>query len=258
MRFGPVGIRCPECAGHRAAAGTRKRLTPQLKPPNVRVKLPVGSVTAGLIAVNAAVYLGELATGGGISDLKGEVELKGALYGPWVAQGDWWRLFTAAFLHASPIHILFNMLFLWWFGRSLEHVLGPARFIGIYLVSALAGSAGALLVNPTGVTVGASGAVFGILGAGLVLERGHNILVFGGQALAVIAINLVLSFVLSGISIGGHVGGLVGGAAAMLVLSHFGRYKGLLSRDGIVAIACLAGLAALSVIIAYAKVRNLA
>jgi len=81
--------------------------------------------------------------------------------------------------------------------------------------------------------------------------------VFGGQALAVIAINLILSFVLSGISIGGHIGGVIGGAAAMLVLGHFGRYRSLLSKEGLIAIACLIGLGALSVIIAYARVRQI-
>ena len=75
------------------------------------------------------------------------------------------------------------MLFLWWFGRPLEAIVGPSRYIGIYLVSALAGSAGALLLSPTTATVGASGAVFGILGAGLVLER-NRVYVFGGQALS--------------------------------------------------------------------------
>jgi len=230
---------------------------------NVRapsVRIPPGSVTIGLIALNVAIYIGELISGGSLSGLGNPINTvaeKGALYGPLVAQGDWWRLITSAFLHVSLIHIAFNMLFLWWFGRPLEYVVGPARFIGIYIVSALAASAGALITSPNGVTVGASGAVFGILGAGLVLERRSHILVFGGQALAVIVINLVLSFVLAGISIGGHIGGAIGGAAAMLVLTHFGRYKQLLSRDGIVALASLIGLGLLSVIIAYARVRHI-
>ncbi len=88
-----------------------------------------------------------------------------------MADGEWWRLVTSAFLHANLIHIAFNMLMLWWFGQALESALGRGRFVGVYLVSALAGSAGALLLSPDSYTLGASGAVFGILGAGLVLER---------------------------------------------------------------------------------------
>jgi membrane associated rhomboid family serine protease len=260
MRFGPVGIRCPECSAHRTVPGSRRRLAA----PTTRFRglsLPAGWVTISLIVANVAVYIAELATGASFSDLGNPVNTvaeKGALNAILVDQGDWWRLITSAFLHVSLIHILFNMVFLWWFGRSLEHVLGPVRYIGVYLVSALAAAAGALIVAPvTSITVGASGAVFGILGAGLVLERRSHILVFGGQALAVIAINLILSFVLSGISIGGHIGGVIGGAAAMLVLGHFGRYRSLLSKEGLIAIACLIGLGALSVIIAYARVRQI-
>jgi membrane associated rhomboid family serine protease len=259
MRFGPVGIRCPDCASQRAATGQRRTAAPRV--PVRSLSLPAGWVTMSLIALNVVVYIAELATGGTLTSLgtpPNTVAQKGALNAILVDQGDWWRLITSAFLHVSLIHILFNMLFLWWFGRSLEHVIGPVRYIGVYLVSALAASAGALLMAPvTAITVGASGAVFGILGAGLVLERRSRILVFGGQALAVIVINLVLSFVLSGISIGGHIGGVIGGAAAMLVLTHFGRYRSLLSREGLVAMACLLGLCALSVIIAYARVRQI-
>ena len=77
----------------------------------------------------------------------------------------------AAFLHYGPIHLGMNMLALWWFGRPLEQALGRARFLLLYLVAGLAGSAGALIVRTHALTVGASGAIFGILGAALVLER---------------------------------------------------------------------------------------
>jgi membrane associated rhomboid family serine protease len=213
-------------------------------------------VTNVLIAVNVIVFVAELSSGSSFGSIGGSLIARGALYGPAVADGDWYRLITAAFLHGGFIHILFNMFMLWWFGRRLEYLLGPGRYIGIYLVSALAGSAGSLIIAPDSVTVGASGAVFGILGAGLVLER-SQIFVFGGQALFVIAINLVLSFTLSGISVGGHVGGLIGGALSMLALNRFGRHRPLLSREGAKAIAALVVLAIASIAIAYASVRGL-
>lgn len=252
MTFGPVGIRCPECAG--VSVGARKAVQQVRAAPT---RLPPGAVTLALMAVNVLVFIAELATGGQVARIGGDVVAEYALYGPAVADGEWYRLITSAFLHANLIHLFFNMLFLWWFGRPLENLVGAGRFLPIYLVSALAGAAGALLLSPQGVTVGASGAVFGILGAGFILERGQ-IYVFGGQAMFVIGINLVLSFVLSGISIGGHVGGLVGGALSMLALNHFGRYRPLLSREGALGLAALAGIAIASVAIAYWQVRGYA
>jgi membrane associated rhomboid family serine protease len=244
MVFGPVGIRCPECAGRptgvrkataglRATAGERGSTT----------------VTKALIAVNVVVFLLEIAQARLLDDY--------GLYGPFVAEGEWWRLITAAFLHGGVIHLLLNMLMLWWFGGPLEALLGPGRFIGLYLVSALAGSAGALLLSPRALTVGASGAVFGILGAGLLLER-SRIYVFGGAALVVVLFNLAFSFLVPNISIGGHLGGLAGGALAMLALSRFGRGHAVYGRVGLVGVAGLVAVGIVSVAIAYARVRGLA
>jgi len=252
MVFGPVGIRCPECSGRPTGA---KKTVQQVRKAGERA--PTGIVTISLVVLNVVVFLGEIASGSGWQALSGTVYEKGALYGPAVAAGDWWRLITAAFLHANPIHLLFNMLMLWWFGRSLEHVLGPGRYLGVYLASAFAGSAGALLVSPTTPTVGASGAVFGILGAGLVLER-RRVYVFGGSALGLVVINLILTFAIGNISIGGHLGGLAGGVASMLLLTRFGRSAPLLSREGLAGLASLAGVAAVGILISYARVRGYA
>src|SRR5438876_1215978 len=115
-----------------------------------------------------------------------------------VAEGQYWRLITAAFLHYGPFHLLLNMLALWWFGSLLEQRIGSGRFLLLYLVSGLAGSAGALLWSPLVPTVGASGAIFGILGAGLVLERQRDY-VFGGSALGIIVINFIITFSISSI-----------------------------------------------------------
>jgi membrane associated rhomboid family serine protease len=243
MVFGPVGIRCPECAG--VPTGARRTAERVRK---VGDRAPATIVTTVLIAVNVVVFLAEIALGSSWDTTSGRIFNEGALFGPFVADGEWYRLITSAFLHAGPIHLLFNMLALWWFGRPLESYLGSARYLGLYFVSALAGAAGALLLSPTTPTVGASGAVFGILGAGLVLER-RRIYVFGGAALLIVAFNLVFTFTFGSISIGGHIGGLLGGIVSMLALSHW--------RTGWAGYAALVGVAIVSVAIAYARVRGL-
>ena len=183
---------------------------------------------------------------------------KGFLYAPFVGQGDWWRLVTAAFLHYGPFHLLLNMLALYWFGTLLEQRIGSGRYLLIYLVSGLAGSAGALVLSPTTATVGASGAIFGILGAGLVLERQGDY-VFGGAALGVIVANLVFTFAWSGnISVGGHIGGLIGGAAAMLAMSRFGRGNAAYGRTGLLGIAGIVAVGVISIAVAYWKAKGYA
>ena len=150
-------------------------------------------VTKAIIAINVGVYLLELAAGGQINGTGNEIYREGVLYGPVVANGDYWRLFTSMFLHYGPIHLLFNMLALWWFGGAVENVLGRGRYLLLYLVSGLAGSAGALIMSPNALTVGASGAIFGILGAAFVIER-QRTTGLGGGARTMIAINLVFNF----------------------------------------------------------------
>lgn len=251
MVFAAVGIKCPECAG--TPTGAKKAA--------VRAR-SFGQttefiVTKALIGVNVLVFLAQVVQSGSLTDPFGELFVRGALYGPAVANGDWYRLVSCAFLHGSILHILFNMLMLWWFGRALEHLLGRARFLAIYFISILAGSAGALLLTPDRPTIGASGAVFGILGAGLVLER-HNINVFGGSALIVVILNLALSFTLNTVSIGGHVGGLIGGALCIFALSGYGRGHAVYGRFDVAAAAGLVAVAVGSVAIAYFKVRGYA
>lgn len=251
MVYAPVGIKCPECAGQPTGARAASR----------RVSRAAGAtgsvVTKTLIAANVAVFLVSVAQSSGGLQPSPEFVDRWALNGFAVADGEWYRLITSAFLHASLIHIAFNMLMLWWFGQALESALGRARFLGIYFVSALAGSAGALLLSSAGTnTVGASGAVFGILGAGLVLER-RQIYVFGGGALAIVVLNVVFTFAISNISIGGHLGGLAGGMLAVLALSAAGRHP-LYGRIDPVAVLSLLGIAAASVLVAYLRVRGYA
>ena len=206
MRPAPVGIQCPECAG-----GRSKRSLPRLATGGQ----PVATVT--LIVINIVVFL--LERGGESSTW---VFRKGALTGVGVADGEWWRVGTAAFLHANALHILFNMYALWLLGRALESYIGTGRFLAIYGVAGISGSAGALLLtNAYTATVGASGAIFGLMGALFVLERRGVPLV--GPILPVLLINLVISLAYPGISIGGHIGGLIGGILAALALERFGR-----------------------------------
>ena len=192
MVFAAVGIKCPECAGQ--PTGIKKATT---RAKSVASTGTGALVTKTLIGINVAVFLLEISQGDPTS-VGNEIFRKYALLGPAVADGEWYRLVTAGFLHASITHILFNMVMLWWFGSSLEGFLGRSRFLTIYLVSLIAGSAGALLLDSNSYTVGASGAVFGVLGAGVVLER-RGFPVFGGSALIIVLLNLALGFFTPGI-----------------------------------------------------------
>jgi membrane associated rhomboid family serine protease len=245
MVFAPVGIRCPEHSGQPQGTARVSR--------GVRRASYEGTgaiVTKTLVAINVSIYLLELALGGTINGQNNEIYNRGVLAAPFVDQGDWWRLLTAAFLHYGPIHLALNMLALWWFGSAVEQVLGRGRFLLLYIVSGLAGSAGALIASPNSLTVGASGAIFGIMGAALVLER-QRIYVFGGGALSLIVLNVVFTFAIPGISIGGHLGGLIGGAVGMLALSRFGRAHAVYGQPGVAGVAGLIGVGLVSVLVAF-------
>jgi membrane associated rhomboid family serine protease len=273
MTMAPVGIRCPEHSGKPQGV---QRVTHGVRRASFE---GVGAkVTRALIGLNVAVYIAELAQGSGVNGNHGSIYQDGALiangvkvgdslaglpkhaFVPGLAEvgvghGDYWRLLTAAFLHYGPFHLLLNMLALYWFGSALEQRIGSGKFLLLYVVSGLAGSAGALISAPTTPTVGASGAIFGILGAGLVLEQQRDY-VFGGSALGIIVLNLVFTFSIPNISIGGHIGGLVGGAAATLGLSRFGRGHAAYGRAGALGVATIVVVGVASVVIAYWKARG--
>jgi membrane associated rhomboid family serine protease len=239
-----VGIRCPDHAG-------RGRV---IKAPRI-VARPSGQAVAtrALIGINILVYAITASQGRGPNS----IFVKWVLFGPSVDNGDWWRLFTSMFLHWSLLHIAFNMIALYSIGSVVEQYLGTARFLPLYLVSGLAGSAGALLQAPTSPIAGASGAVFGILGSMLVLEWNVTNR-WAGQALTWIVINLAISFTVPGISWGGHVGGLIGGILITLAYSNFGRGRSAYGRLSVPAIAALVVVAVGSIALAYWKVRGLA
>ena len=227
----PVGQRCPEHSGKPQGA---RRISS-----GVRRSAFEGTgavVTKALLGINVGIYLITAFQGNGLNSPGGRLFTDWLLFGPAVANGDWWRLFTSAFLHANLIHIAFNMYFLWFVGSAVEQALGRGRFVMLYVVSALAGSAGALVWTPNAPTVGASGALFGLLGAALILERQRNY-VLGGGALTIIVLNLAFTFAIPGISIGGHLGGLVGGALCALALSRLGKAHAAYGRPGLAGIA---------------------
>jgi membrane associated rhomboid family serine protease len=209
-----VGMRCPECAKQRTKV-TRLRET-RARP----------MVTQALIAINVVAFLAEgniTLTGGGAGNSVYEkgallgsalVRHEGGLQGEGVAYEQWWRIVTGGFLHENLIHIGFNMYVLWVLGQMLEPALGSAKFALIYAVSLLTGSLGALLVTPHSPVVGASGAVFGVMGAAAVEMRARQIPLMQSGVGGLILINIVISFTLPNISWGGHIGGLIGGALA--------------------------------------------
>lgn len=177
-----------------------------------------------IIVICVLVTIVELAQGLGINgggNSRLAVDL--GLFGPFVADGQWYRIVTAAFVHAGIIHLLFNMIVLWWLGGALERYAGTTRMGLIFLTSIVWGSAGALLLDPMALTVGASGGIYGLMAALLVLERQQGIALLGSGLGIFLLLNLALSFVIPGISIGGHLGGIAGGLLAALVLSGFGR-----------------------------------
>ena len=135
-----------------------------------------------------------------------------ALFGPAVADGEYYRLLTSGFLHSGFLHVGFNMYILWFLGNLLEPSLGPVRFAGLYLASLLTGSFVAMLLSPDAATIGASGAIFGLMGAAFVMQRARGVDPMQSGIGPMILINLALGFIIPNVSVAGHVGGLIGGA----------------------------------------------
>jgi membrane associated rhomboid family serine protease len=252
MNSASVGFQCPNCVkeGNR---GTRQTRTPY---GGQRVADP-RITTFVLIGINVAVWLLVQATGGRTSTLLDKLALLpgsarfrmpdgSILTVQGVSDGAWWQVVTSMFTHEQVLHIGFNMLALYFLGPMLENVLGRARFLALYLVSGIAGSAAVMLLSdPQVQTLGASTAVFGLLGALAVIA-----LKVGGQVQSVlmwIGLNLVFTFTVSGISWQGHIGGLVGGAllgAAMAYAPRKHRAAVQWTATGLVLVVSLALIAA--------------
>ena len=207
MTSTPVGMRCPECSRQRT------------KVKRMRDMATVPRVTYALIAINVIVFLteaGQLTLFG--TSIHGKVIAEGVLYREAISEGhDYYRLVSAGFLHENLAHIAFNMYLLYILGMMLEPAIGGARLAAIYFTSLLAGSFGALLATAAP-SLGASGAIFGLMGAAAVELRARGFSVMQSGIGGLIILNLVLSFTLANISVGAHVGGLIGGALAALAI----------------------------------------
>ncbi len=185
-------------------------------------------VTWAVVLANVIVFALDGVLSGSASPLNGgsgPLSQAGAVYGPAVANGEWWRLITAAFLHLGMLHILFNMYALWLFGPVMEQMYGHVEFAVIYVLCALGGNVLTILFAPNNPALGASGAIFGLFGLGFVVSRRRHLLL-GPEARALLSrvgtllvLNLVITFTIPAISWTGHVGGLAVGALIGLLLA---------------------------------------
>ena len=176
-------------------------------------------LTGALLAANLVLFVVSAATQRSPWSGLGDIMENGALWGPAVdVGGEWWRLFTSGFLHANILHVGFNALLLGLLGAPLERSLGVVRFAVLYLAALLAGSLGALLASPRALTIGASGAVFGLMGAHLMASRATGRRARDSGVMGLLVLNLVTTFLIPNISIGGHIGGLAGGLLASWIL----------------------------------------
>jgi membrane associated rhomboid family serine protease len=245
-----VGMRCPECAGER----TKVRSLPRRAPGATSFSDAVlhdprtWSMTHILIFINVVVFLWEVA--GGVSlgggTVGGYAYNQGALFGPYLSHGyhQYWRLLTSGFIHESIFHIGMNMLSLWFVGRSLEPAIGKTYFAAVYFTSLFAGSFGVLLFTPDLPALGASGAIFGVFGALIMLAQARRIPLWQSGLLPVLIFNLVFTLTVPGVSIGAHVGGLVAGLITGKLVVEYGEKR---SRRDIVLAGCVA-IAVISII----------
>lgn len=225
MIAAPVGFQCPECVAG-AAAQTRQATTIA---GGALIGRPM--VTYTLIGINLAVFLVQFTVG--INAVAGD-------YGMWpvgiAVGGEWWRLVTAAFLHGSFLHIAFNMYVLFALGPTLERILGHSRYLILYVLAAIGGGVASYVFSDMRtVSVGASGAIFGLMGA--LVVAGRRLRYDVTQVLVLLGINVVIGFIASGVDWRAHLGGLVTGAlvAAIMVLPS-PRHRMAVQVGGILAL----------------------
>jgi membrane associated rhomboid family serine protease len=250
MRAASVGFQCPDDV----AAGAKQTRQPRTVFGG-RVSGDTSRISLGLVAVNVAVFVVGLVVGEGelqarFGNLAGPALLEpgGDLVG--VATGEYYRLVTAAFLHAGVFHLAMNMFALATIGPTLESALGRVRFAALYALSALGGSTlGFLLADQRALSVGASGAIFGLFGAYYVVVRR-----VGGETRSItmlLAINLVITFLVPMIDWRAHLGGLLTGAAVAAAFAYAPRTD---RRSVVQATACVAVAVVLVVLVVLRRV----
>lgn len=242
MTAAPVGYQCPECV--REGARTRQVRTVF----GGRVSRD-GAVTMSIIGTCVALYLlvGVLGMAGGL--------IRWGMQPIAIAFGDqWFRLVSSIFLHSGLLHIGFNMYVLFLLGPPLERVLGHGRFLALFLVSGLGGSVASYAFSPVRtLSVGASGAIFGLMAAWIVVSRRMN--ADASQVIVLLLINVGLGFVLPGIDWRAHLGGAVTGAlvAAALTTGQGPDGRAKLSRQ----VVAITGIVALLVVVAVWRTTQL-
>lgn len=231
-----VGFHCPECVTTARARAPRQRSRV------VRGIRRLGedgapAVTYSLMAITAFVFLLQFVTG--------DLVTRYLTYYPVLTAREPWTMITSMFVHGSFLHVTFNMLSLYIFGRALEPVIGRARFLTLYLLGGFGGSVAVLLLNPSSGVLGASGAIFGIFGAFFVIQRG-----LGGNSLQMVillVINLGIGFIVPGVSWQAHVGGLlVGGLVGFILMKT--RAIRAQGRQKLLLAAVAVGLIAITVV----------
>jgi len=254
MRPAAVGYQCPECLREAGASLPRRQRSLTVG--------GTGRITKILIAANVAVFVLEVLRAGGQSLMDGpsgrQLVNMGALYAPSIAAGQYWRLISTMFLHAGLLHIGFNMWALYILGPPVEAWYGEARFVAIYFVSGFLASVASFALGPIFVpAVGASGAIFGLLGAWLIynFRRRENPMAYANMrvALILIVINLVISFSVATIDWRAHVGGLLAGMAAGFVAEGVGPR----STRTTVTVLGMAALVLLGVVVAVGRAATI-
>jgi membrane associated rhomboid family serine protease len=236
---------CPDCLIQASVGSHCWECVKQSAPPRrerVRRRMNTGQpyLAYVLIAITVAAYVLMLAT---------DSELDYALFGPAIANGEYYRLVTHAFVHYSLLHIAFNMFILFLVCRFLEPVMGIPRVLLVYVVSILGGAAGALLLDPHAYTGGASGGVFGLAAAATLAHTRAGVNFWQTQFGPLLAINLVLSFTMDGVSIGGHLGGLVAGTLATEAFLQARRiHRPILGWIGAIALGVIAVVVSIAVV----------
>jgi membrane associated rhomboid family serine protease len=249
MRQASVGFQCPDCVREANATVRRPRTAF-----GGRVRPGAAYVTITLIAINVVFWVIANATGGQGGDFVTKMELWTDPQAPYykaqgiegVAQGAYWQLITSTFLHVAVLHILLNMVGLWIFGSFLESQLGRWRYLALYLLSGLAGSVAVyLLTAPNAApSLGASGAVFGLFGAALLVLLRQRADV--SQLILLLGLNLVITFTASNIAWQAHLGGLAAGLILGAGFAYAPRKQRQLIHVGLVvllAIVCVAAVA---------------